>query len=272
MNNRAVTLSMLIAVFAVVLMNNYISGVEESAQRKFGVEVTVLVAKKDIPEMSTIDESSFAVEVLPKKFVQPSAISFDEPIDKQKMRNIHRDLVGTVAVVPIKKGEQITANKISEPSIRTGLSPQISPGKRAVAIPVDEFTGVAKLIKPGDHIDLIAILPVPDGKPGAKVARTVLQDVSVLAVGRYVSGNIGRKVKESSKGNERVKSLETYDGFISVTVELPPPQAQLVGLLINDRSSRLMLTLRNSDDSEKPSLSDVFNGDISEQRRPAGKR
>jgi len=77
------------------------------------------------------------------------------------------------------------------PNMRTGLAPQVTPGKRALAISVGETTGVSKLVKPGDRVDLIAVIGPKDGR----VAKTILQDIVVLATGRAVSGNIARQLE-----------------------------------------------------------------------------
>ena len=71
-------------------------------------------------------------EERPVDFIQPGAI--DNP----------DDAVGLVAAAPIKKGEQILMTKLLTPGPNTGLSLQVAPDKRAVAIPVDQVRGVWK--------------------------------------------------------------------------------------------------------------------------------
>src|SRR3989338_8537241 len=160
MNSKALTLSLVMAVLALLFVNSYVTSVEEDAKKKFGTEVLVIVAKKDIKEMETILETMVEFAPIPKKFLEPAAISLERREGDTTLKESSstlKALVGNVAVVPIKKGEQITLNKITEPNLRTGLAPQVTPGKRAVAIPVSETTGVAKLVKPGDRVDLIAV-------------------------------------------------------------------------------------------------------------------
>lgn len=276
MNNKALTLSLLMAVIAVFFVYSYVESIQQEASKKFGTQVLVLKAKRDIKEQETINDTMMELTLVPKSFKEPAAISFeDRDPDKpsKDTRRAIKDLVGTVALVPIQKGEQITYNKITEPSIRTGLSPQVSPGRRAVAVPVTEISGVGKLVKPGDRVDLIAVLTVGE-KKDIKVAKTVLQDVVVLAVGRNVTNNAQRLVEMDSSGKEKVRSLTEDSNFASVTLEVEPMQAQLIALITSGTETTLMLSLRNNDDTDRPALEAVTADDVlgaDRGRLPAGK-
>lgn len=260
MNNRALTLSVIMALLAVFFVDSYVTSIEEQAKKEFGTEVLVAVAQKDIPEMETINETMLELKPIPKKFLEPAALSYTD--ERTKAEREMRQLSGNVAVVPIKKGEQITYNKITEPSLRTGLSPQVTPGRRAIAVPVNEVTGVAKLVKPGDRVDLIAIIDAGSGKEG-KFAKTVLQDVVVLAVGRNVTNNVARIIERdpASKVN-KIRSLTDYDGFASVTLEVEPSQAQTLALLMASGNNSLTLSLRNNDDSDRNAMPGVSMYDV----------
>lgn len=268
MNNRAVTLSALMAFLSVLLMMNYVSTIEDQAKNKFGGNRVVLVAQKDISLMDTIDDSHLTQAVVPTEFVQPLAIHYDGDVNVKRTNDLKKGLTGFVAMVPIKKGEQITQNKISEPNIRTGLSPRVNPGKRAVSIPVNEITGVSKLVKPGDRVDVIAILSTRQGAQTTKIAKTVLQDVPILAVGRSISGNMPRIVQEGSSGGVQVRNLTSFDGFVSVTIEVFPQHAQMLSLLTGDRETTLSLTLRNNDDNEQTALQEITNWEVLGLRPP----
>lgn len=277
MNNKALTLSLLMAVVAVFFVQSYVSSIEEEQKKRFGTEILVLTAKRDIKEMETINETMLQFKLIPKRFLEPAAVSFERrEEDKETARSL-KDLAGTIAVVPIKKGEQITNNKISQPSIRTGLAPQITPGKRAVAIPVSEITGVSKLVKPGDRVDLIAIID-PGGGKDQKIARTVLQDIVILAVGRNVTNNAARTIENDPfTGKEKVRSLAEDFTFASVTVEIDPMQAQSLALLLANSDASLSISLRNNDDGERYNLgvttfNDLLGQDAARLRVPAGGR
>ena len=260
MNSRAMTLSVIMAGIAVFFVMSSVSSIEEQTKQKFGDEVTVLVAKNDIKEQDTILDNMVEPKSVPKRFVEPSAIWFSgvvkESSDDYAMET--KRLLGNVAVVPIKKGEQLSLNKITEPNLRTGLASQVTPGKRAIAIMVGETESVAKLIKPGDRVDAIAVMDMGGGQGGRenKVAKTILQDVVILAVGRYITNNLARRVDlDPASGKSKVKSLSDYDGYNSVTLELDPGQAQMIASITGGSSSKIILTLRNNDDVDRTSLS-----------------
>ena len=259
MNSRAMTLSVIMAGIAVFFVMSSVSSIEEQAKQKFGDEVTVLVAKTDIKEMDTLLDTMIEPKSVPKRFVEPAAIAFNTKVkdDSTEYAMETKRIIGNVAVVPIKKGEQLSLNKITEPSLRTGLSPQVSPGKRAIAISVGETESVAKLIKPGDRVDVIAVIDFGGGQGGRdnKVAKTILQDIVILAVGRNITNNLARRVEiDPGTDKTKVRSLTDYDGYSSVTIELDPSQAQLLAAIIGGSGNKLILTLRNNDDTDRAPL------------------
>ncbi len=286
MNNKAVTLSLVMGVVAALFVSTYIQSIEEQSKKKFGTQVLVVKAARDIAEQETIMENSTQLELMPENFVEPTAVSFgsegadelaageglavDNPIAIKKMKSLH----GSVALVPIRKGEQLTRNMIAAPSIRTGLAPQISPGKRAVSVQVGGATAVGGLIKPGDRVDVMVVVDLGSGKEN-RMAKTLLQDVVVLATGRNITRNPARVVESDPiSGKERFKSLTEDVNYQTVAIEVDPQQAQLIALLGSDAT--VFLSLRNNDDSERPQVSavtatDLLGTDSSRvQRAPAG--
>jgi pilus assembly protein CpaB len=265
MNNRAMTMALLIAAIAVFLVSSWVGDVEDRAKKRFGTNVQILKAKVDIKETQTLTEGMVQLESVPKTFVEPSAIVFertakDDDENEEEMKKSMRALLGSVALVPIKKGEQITYNKITEPGIRTGLAPQVAPGRRAIAMNVSNQSSVSKLIKPGDRIDVIAVIDMGGGKEG-KVSKTILQDVVVLSVGQNVTNNIPRKV-EMDGNKAQYKSLNEDSSYDTVTIEVDPEQAQVVALVAGNGENALTLILRNNDDTERKNFGSTMMSDI----------
>ncbi len=254
MNNRALTLSVLMGVVAFFFIQSYVSSIEQEAEKKFGTKVLVVVAKKDIGEAQTLDETMLTLKAIPKKFLEPSAISFEANAEDPSVARDMTALSGTVALIPISSGEQITYNKITEAGLRTGLSPQVTPGKRAFSVPVSETTGVGKLVKPGDRVDVVAVLSTGSGSQNQTV-RTILQDVPILAVGRSVTNNVPRILeRRPGSKNTSVRNLNEFDGFASVTLEIDPSDTQMLSLILANRNNLITLSLRNSDDNERMAL------------------
>ncbi len=263
MNSRALVISLILSVVAVFFVRSYVESIEEESNRKYGTQLLVMVAKTDIKEMETLTEKSLEYKEIPKRFLEPAAVSADPREKDEDARGKDlRKFAGSIAVVPIKKGEQVTLNKITEPSVRTGLSPQIAPGRRAVSISVNDLTGVAKLVKPGDRVDVVGVIDIGLGKEN-KYARTFLQDVVILATGRNVTNNPARTVEtDPFSGKERIKSLSEDLSFNNVTIEVDSNQAQMLALLQSSNEAVLFLTLRHNDDSERVNTAPMTYRDL----------
>jgi pilus assembly protein CpaB len=282
MNNKALTLSLVMAALAMLFVSSYVTSIEEEAKKKYGTAVLVVVAKSNIKEMDTILETALDFKEVPKRFLEPNAVSLEKKESEDNVKDSVKTttlkaLVGTVAIVPIKKGEQITYNKITEPSMRTGLASQITPGKRALAVPVSESSGVAKLVKPGDRVDLIAILDLGGGKEN-KISKTILQDVVVLSTGRYIANNVARVIEADPYSDKsRIKPLAEDFSFTTVTLELEPTQAQILALVMANGDNSLTLSLRNNDDKDivnfpSTGLADVLGADAGRVKAPQQRR
>lgn len=234
MNSRAFTLSLVIAAIALFMVDSYIDGKEAKYKQQYGNEVRVVVAKTDIRELELIDDRKVAVIAVPKKYKMPGAFTDAET------------LYNTIAAVPIKKGEQITKPRITYPGARSGLSRQVSVGKRALSVQVSEGQAVSKLIKPGDRVDVLTLIDYAGGRKEKLKVKTVLQDVYILATGLNVTKEIplvGMKVdKEIRKMN-----LNSYTNFNTVTMELSPYEVQKMIFLIT-AGTGIYLSLRNNDD------------------------
>jgi pilus assembly protein CpaB len=278
MNNKALTLSLVMGILAVFFVQSYVTSVEEETKKKFGTEILVVKAKRDIKDQETINETMLELSLIPKRFLEPASVSFEKQKEDKDTDRGHKALIGTVAMVPIKKGEQITYNKIVEPGIRTGLASQITPGRRAVSVPVTESSGISKLVKPGDRVDVLAVLDLGGGREN-KMVKTVLQDVGVLATGRSVTNNPARVIEaDAFSGKEKFKSLSEDFSFVTVTLEVDPVQAQALALISANGDNSIILVLRNNDDTERvnlgsTALTDLLGADAARvQRAPTGKR
>jgi pilus assembly protein CpaB len=236
MNTRAFTLALIMAGFAAFLVYTYIDDKENALNSKYGTSITVVVAKEDIQELSLIDDTKVRVINVPQSFRSPGAFS------------AVREVENTVATVPILKGEQITKPRVTFPGAKTGLSRQVSQGKRAIAINITDRQAVSKLIKPGDRVDVIAVIDPSDGRKDLKMTKTILQDVLVLSTGQNMTNALPIIGVETPKVIRKM-NLSTYSKFDTVTLELDPFQVQKLVLLI-DLGKPPFLTLRNNNDKK----------------------
>jgi pilus assembly protein CpaB len=275
MNNKALTMALIMAVLAVFFVQSYVSSVEEDAKRRLGTEVIVVRAAKDIKENETINSNMLTLSVIPKQFAEPTALVFSRGKDDPDTRKGLAQLDGMVAAIPIKKGEQITYNKVTEAGLRTGLSPQVTPGRRAMAVPVSDVTSVSRLVKPGDRVDVIGVIDMGDKKTN-RIAKNILQDVLVLSVGKNVAGNIPRYVTMDG-GKEKVRNLNEDVNYGTVTIEVDPQQAIVLTAALANNDAGITLALRNNDDTERAQapaigVEDLLGADSVKLRRPAQAR
>lgn len=259
MNSRAFTTSLILAGLAVAMIWSYIESRETELQSDYGNQTPVVIAKEDIKELEIIDDRKVQLVNVPSKFQMPGNFKRVE------------DLYNTIAAVPIKKGEQITAPRVTYPGAQSGLSRQISIGKRALSIQVTEGQAVSRLLKPGDRVDILALVDYASGKKERLKVKTVLQDVLVLSTGLYVTNSVPIvNLKSESENEVRQMKLNSYTNFNTVTLELTPFEVQKMVFLIS-AGNGIYLSLRNNDDKTIERISatrlyDVLGEDAAEAK------
>lgn len=260
MNTRAMTLALLIAGFAMMMVYTYIDEQKAEMIKNYGIPASVVVAKNDIQELDLIDDSKLEIITVPKNFVAPGAF--------QSVK----ELENTIATVPIIKGEQITKPRVTFPGIKTGLSKQVAVGKRAVAINITEKDAVGRLIKPGDRVDVLAAVDISQGaRKDLQKTRTILQDVLVLSTGMSMTNSIPIYGVETPKVI-RTMNLNTYQAYNTITLELDPYDVQKLAYIQAYGNGSLSLALRNNADKDMPRLKpthiyDVLGEESSEERQ-----
>lgn len=258
MNTRAFTLSLLIAGIAVFMVMSYIEGEEAKLTERFGNERAVVVASKDIQAYELIDDTKVTIVNVPNAFLAPKAITNKE------------EILNTIATVPIIKGEQITKPRVTYPNVKTGLSRQVTPGKRAVSIRISDHKGASRLIKPGDRVDVIYKIDFAGGQKDKVIIKTVLQDTLVLSTGRNMSNSIPLMGLKTPK-EVKLMNLNTYSNFNTVTLELSLIEAQKITWL-QEQGAQATIVLRNNDDRDlitikETTLFDVLGDDADKARR-----
>jgi pilus assembly protein CpaB len=232
-----------LALVAIVMVNSYITQQRQVAQEQAkkalsniqANQTAVLVAKQDIPKGAMIDPLKLETAIIPNKYLQPSAAT---SLDR---------IADMVTVADISKGEQITLTKLSNVHSKgggnlAGLTPM---GKRAITIPVDNISSLAGMIKPGDYVDVIAMVPVPvQGPQGEQMNQLAVlplfQNILVLAVGQDTGIT-------PVQGDSRYATKEAgISGLI--TLALGPQEANLVAFV--QEQGKLRLTLRSPADAQ----------------------
>jgi pilus assembly protein CpaB len=235
--SRNLWISLGAGIFATFMLYSYTQEKKSEMDKKLGEKIRVIVAKEDIPVMDTVYDDKLEVREKLKDEVEPDSY-----------RDIG-DLIGKVAAIPIKKGQTLTKNKVLEPGPETGMATQVSINMRAVTIPVDESRSNAKLIRPGDRVDIFAV--VDSGKGLNQTKSTVLykENVIILATGVNVNNNLPRTIEKDAAGKNIILNSLTGDTkYNSLTIEVAASEAQDLIALTSSNPGSLYFLLRNPND------------------------
>ena len=147
-----------------------------------------------------------------------------------------------VALKAVKTGEPILRTNISGFGGRATMSREVARGMRAVSISINDVSGVAGFILPGDHVDVMLTRQVENG--GDNLATDIiLQNITVLGIDQLVD-----------QQHDKPQLART------VTVEVTTEQAQKLALA--QQAGSLSLALRNAETLDQASVSRVKIPDL----------
>jgi pilus assembly protein CpaB len=115
-------------------------------------------------------------------------------------------LVGAVVRRPVGAGQPITAGSVVKPGERGFLAAVLESGMRAISVPVDEASGNAGLIFPGDRVDLILTQTIEiagDPAGARRVSETAVTDLRVIAMGAGCRPKAGTRLARASRRARR---------------------------------------------------------------------
>jgi pilus assembly protein CpaB len=176
-------------------------------QRAFkGAElVDTFVVKKDIPKGfpgdKAMDEGYIGKEQMPRKFFPARGLTSAQGLRDQVA------LGSLAAGVPLVEGNFVSPGVADE-----SFAQRLEKGMQAVTLAISDVQGVARLVAPGDHVNLM--LTSDKQGPGAAAAagggeketQFVLQNVKVLAVGSTTTlqpGEAAAKAAEVGAGQAK---------------------------------------------------------------------
>ena len=145
------------------------------------------------------------------------------------------DVVGRVAVTPIAAGTALL-----ESQLNTGLAARVAPGERAVAIRVDEQSGVGNRVRPGDFVDVFVLLRRDGNELDHSEVRLLLPRLRVLSFG---SASVDAGDASGVKAQEVIH-----------TAVLAVPVDRIPELALGDAAGKLTLALRNPSDPAASAL------------------
>ena len=179
----------------------------------------IVVAAVDLGLADTVTSQHIRLVNWPKASVQPGVL------------RTAAEAEGRVVRSSIVAGEPLIEGKLA-PQLagRGGIMPMLIPeGQRGVTIRVDDAMRESGFVLPNSRVDVL--VSMPKAGTNEKIAKVILQDVTVLAAGQTVE----------MKDNKPVTNT-------TVTLALTPQQVER--LAVAQSEGRLMLVQRNLRDTQ----------------------
>lgn len=233
----ALGVAVICGIAAVVLTNQWLSS--QARQNKTvvrdAVPVTrIVIAAQDLQIGTRLGKEYLKLAEWPKSSVPRGAFEDIAALE------------GRVAVTHLAAGKPVLAAELAAPGSGAGLVALIAEGYRAMAVQVNEVTGVGGFILPNTYVDIIGI--DNQNRNNAR-AHTILKRLKVLAVAQETF---------TEEGKARVVR--------TVTLELKPEQAE--ELASQTHKGAIHLVLRNPLEEDKPEPVAVAKKTVRRTYRP----
>ena len=217
MYRRALLVALACAVAAVSLFVLYLKQYERESSG--GERVRVLVVLHALEAGAQITDDALGVKDIPQAYVEDRAVR-----ESDKNRVLGLRVGGLVQAQQTLMWSDLSVTSEE----RRDLSTLVQPGRRAVTINF-ENGAMAALVRPGDSVDVIA---VAEARGESRVAKILLQNVLVLAVG------------SSTEADVQQRELRQGDLTLSVTL------AEAQQLALARERGDLSVAVRNVDDAQ----------------------
>jgi pilus assembly protein CpaB len=185
----------------------------------------ILVASQDVSAGHPLDAALVRWQAWPEKAIMATFIS------KAAQPDLTKAVAGTVARTPLISGEPITETGIVRTNAAGFMAATVTPGMRAIGLPVTAETIAGGFILPNDRVDVVLTREISNTATKLFESSTILSDVRVLAVDTTA---------HQGKDQENVIGK-------TATLEVTEPQAELVAKA--QQSGVVSLTLRSIGDS-----------------------
>ncbi len=204
----------------------------EAAARISHPTIELVVASQDLPRGAKIEGRLFERHPIPVEYASASAI------DPKHFGQF----VGQKLGAPLKRGEVLLAVDLE--STTQVFSNTLENGNRALTTEVDEVNSISGMLRPTDHIDLMATAR-GTGSNSKEVTFALLSNVQVLA-----TGQVTRKRDGSDKPHT----------YTTITLSVSPDDAERI--VVAKNSGRLTAVLRNPDDAQPNAIKVMSIDDV----------
>lgn len=159
----------------------------------------VLVAKRDLPVGARISTDDLTWQAWPMDALNPTFVTdgaAPAPVAQGAEKVAKKAAQATQAMVmaegpmqafdgaivkdAVSKGEPITARKVLRAGDSNYMAVVLTPGMRAMSIPINAESAAGGFILPGDRVDVLQSRPSPEGK--GFTSETLMRNLRVLAI------------------------------------------------------------------------------------------
>lgn len=217
---------------------------------------------------ATHQAGNWAQIVIASKDIQPGSAIRPEDLTTTKVEPDHApagsftsvdQLEGRSSASLIVQNQALVESMLAPRGAGSGLQALVPVGMRAITIEVNEYSGLAGLLQPGCHVDIIST--IGDGSATGQIARTIVQNVTVTAVGQRTSP------RPAADGDASKSTGTPPEPTRSITVLATPSQAESIELAC--ATGRPRLVLRSGRDSSVASVPGVSIGELRGKESPS---
>jgi pilus assembly protein CpaB len=202
-----------------------------------GNTVDVVAVARNLPKGAVIGADNLVKrEILEDLFYDGETVPLSD-FDKVDGLKLMRAVEGGR---PLRRSDlEVKAKEFSE------VLPQ---GTRAITIDVDEINSVSQMVRPGNLVDLMLIVPDPSDSNGGQQVVSLLQKVKVLATGQAIARSADAGPAPGPGG----PAPQRYSNF---TFEVTPDEAARIALA--QQLGKIRAVLRNDEDLRMDPLAKI---------------
>lgn len=246
MNRRAIVpllVGLGIGLVAVKFAINTIRKAQASSESSKAV--TVVRTKLDIAAHEEIQKDMIETVETADSLFAPA----NERMDKLETA------IGRVTAKAIPKNAPVLLSMLAPVGTRPGMVGRIPSGYRAVSVKIDEVSGVAYQMQPGDWVDVIVVMDIDAGTKGKKetIAEVILQHIQVAAIG-YGSN------PEPDSNPSKMKPAKSATLLV--------PEEEVPKLHLAGTRGKITLAMRGEDDQSQNSPTVAYGSEIMKGTTP----
>ena len=192
--------------------------------------------------------------------VPPGA--FRAPEDRIRLR-------GSLLLKDLGKGSPLTSQDVV---LRGDLARVLEPGSRAISINVDQESGVSRLIRPGDCVDVVLTQVIDKAdldkadlvhRAHRTLSETVLHKVQVVAIDQEImQGGPANNVPANNASANNAPANNAPAGRVqTVSLQLTPEQVKKI--TVAEQLGKLSLAIRSAGDQQDTDTGTMLSTDVS---------